>query len=411
MSYKDNGIIESKHKLKAAKILLLTGAGASQDFGYSTAQNLIWDEEFKSQNALTENQVESSRAKTVAELLEMKWLIEKVRQILRVKNNGDDPIFEAIIMQLTRYKDIANAHNVDYLLSQLYQPDTAQRVKNRSIEKKLTDALTKCYEILLKNYGPQIINKNNPTLQNLPLIFKDLAGFNSDNYLDIYTTNYDCSYQVLGSRSNNVAFYSHINAIEKQPGLFIEDKWFRSRNDLNDEKLPKVFIHRLHGCVAWFDSRRVEGGAGFSYEKNGADASANLFEGITEPELNEMCVKLIATPLLGINRVFASAFEEFSEQLKSVEKLIVWGYSFRDLEVTRQINAALDSRERENNPLSVYYIDKYMPIDDAFQNIRKALQGAPVSPSKNLESRLHRIPWHPGEGMKKLSELLEEIIK
>ena len=131
---------------------------------------------------------------------------------------------------------------------------------------------------------------------NPAIIKKELAGLNAN--LHVFTTNYDCSYQVLASNCQDISFMSHIG---NKHGRF-SDNWFSSRTDLDDSELPKVYVHRLHGCVGWFTS---DGGLTEEVYGSGSD-----LEIVDDNKLPTMCLKLVASQLVGTNQVFISAFEE-----------------------------------------------------------------------------------------------------
>jgi hypothetical protein len=251
---------------------------------------------------------------------------------------------------------------------------------------------------LVQSYGPNVIKIDSKEFKFLVQLLEILSHKNSP--LHIYTTNYDCSYQVFASNCNNISFYTHIH---NEKGSFGES-WYNSRKDLEESNLPEICVHRLHGCVTWFNEKDKEGGSGDTLEKYGSGGGDRKIQ-ISDEELHSMCIKLVTSQLTGTNRVFTSAFEEFSEHLKNIKTLLVWGYSFQDYEVTRKINDALSLRE--NDPFKIYYIDPYLTEYAVKENIRKTLRNnAPDQESKHFNPI--QIEWTPNEGRE---ELVKQILQ
>ena len=209
---------------------------------------------------------------------------------------------------------------------------------------------------------------------------------------------------MLASNFENISFYTHISNEDDEKGVFKEN-WSNIRKDLDGKSLPKIFIHRLHGCIAWFNNPDKNGGPSDTSEKLGAGGEDALY--ITDVELHDMCIKLTESQLMGTNRVFSSAFKEFRQQLRNVNTLLVWGYSFRDLEVTRLINTALF--ERAENPFKIYYIDPYLTTYAAGQHIRKTLSQVPDQVAGSFNPR--KIAWIPEDGIEALTKIIIKIAK
>jgi hypothetical protein len=107
-----------------------------------------------------------------------------------------------------------------------------------------------------------------------------------------------------------------------------------------------------------------------------------------------------------MNPAFFLAFEEFANHLTTVDLLLVWGHSFRDIEVLRTINNSFLQRRK---PLQILYIDPFLPEEDAHRNITRTLRDAPVSVSPGF--RPERIPWIPKDGHGKLIENTVEYVQ
>ena len=76
--------------------------------------------------------------------------------------------------------------------------------------------------------------------------------------------------------------------------------------------------------------------------------------------------------------------------------LLVWGYSFHDLEVLRAINQAF-ARETQ---LSLLYLDPFMSEDKALWNVRFTLHDAPIAVDPRFKPK--RINWFPSDGLERL---------
>lgn len=359
------------------KFVFLAGAGASSDIGYPTLDDLMLQ-------AVIGND-------------EIADLIRRVRDSITIRRFGT-AVFEEMIVKIKDYIRISSLLRSDYVLKEEINQISSDII-NGKVEVKFNKSLVKCYDILVKSYGPNVINKNSKDFYSLVELLIAIA--NENKVIHIYTTNYDCTYQVLASNCNDLSFFTHIN---NQDGHFQEMVWHNIRKDLVGKLLPEVFVHRLHGCVAWFNKIDVDGGSGYTYEMLGAGGDAQME--ILNEELSTMCIKLVASQLLGTNRTFASSFDEFSQHLKTINTLVVWGYSFRDLEVTRQINQALFSR---NTPFKIYYVDPFLTEYAAKNNILRTLSNAPIQISEHFNP--HQIRWTPNDGYKELANKLINIIK
>jgi len=357
---------------KGGRVVILAGAGASRDLGYSLSGESLWENKYDQ---------------------EFRDLMSQVNG----KCRGKSPAFELLISTLQKYEDIAELVHSNWILQQhFFGPNYATETRPL-LEKSLDefdDALKKCYQIMAESYGPATLDRESTEYMALPIMLKTLARLNRDR-LNIYTTNYDCSYQVLGSHADDLAICSRISNVEADHGQFKEDRWYSIKEELQG-RLPEVRVHRLHGCVAWFNDKDInDRPTGITREVHGAGGGGPEEDSliIKESKLRDMCIKLTAARLLGTNRVFTSAFEEFDDQLKTIKALIVWGYSFSDLEVTRHINEAL--RIRGDDPFKIYFIDPPKHECAVSEAIFETLKGAPVRMSEHFKPI--RIEWTPAQ--------------
>jgi len=358
------------------EFILLAGAGASRLLGYPTLDRLL------NQATLGDDEIAD--------------LIRRVHISIEL-GIINKAVFEEIIAKIKECISIVHLlRTYPVLREEIGQ--IPQNIINGNSEKKFRKALTHCYKILVQLYGPDVINTTSKEFKLLAQLFEKLSQKKSP--LHIYTTNYDCSYQVFASNCNNISFRTHI---DNEEGYFRES-WYNPREELEQSNLPEIHVHRLHGCVTWFNVKDKDGGSGNTREKLGSGGGDKKLH-ISDEELNSMCIKLVASQLTGTNRVFASAFEEFNDHLKSIKTLLVWGYSFQDYEVTRKINDALSLRK--NDPFKIYYIDPYLTEYAVQENIQKTLKNnAPDQKAKNFNPI--PIEWTPNEG---LEELIKKILQ
>lgn len=200
---------------------------------------------------------------------------------------------------------------------------------------------------------------------------------------------------MLASNCEDVSFLTHIN---NENGEF-EEKWFAANPNIEGLDLPQIYVHRLHGCVAWYTDdptpfRVVE-----------AYGSGDILEILDDDYLSRMCIKLVVSQLIGENPAFVLGFREFSDHLKNAKILLVWGYSFRDLEVLRSINLTFFSRK---TPLRIYYIDPFLKEMEANKNIHSTLLKAPVVVSQGFRPK--RINWNTSDGHNELISRTTETL-
>jgi hypothetical protein len=146
--------------------------------------------------------------------------------------------------------------------------------------------------------------------------------------------------------------------------------------------------------------------AGGSIIREVYGAGDNL-EIIDSDFLHQMCIKLISSQLVGTNRAFSTAFDEFSSHLRRAAILFVWGYSFRDLGVVTAINHAFSER---SNPLPILYLDPFLKEKVARDRIEETLLKGLVAPSPAFHPK--SIDWAAPDGLDRLvAKTLETIEK
>lgn len=129
------------------------------------------------------------------------------------------PVFEELIERIGAYQRIAHMLRTDSTFrNQISQVPVD--VESGNLEDKWRRALSRCYRVLLEEYGPARIRGNSEELRTTLSFFAELASLNSGD-LHVFTTSYDCSYQVLANNSEKLKFRTHIDNVT---GRF-KDQW------------------------------------------------------------------------------------------------------------------------------------------------------------------------------------------
>ncbi len=339
-------------------IVLLMGAGVSNYLGLPTLdgllqQAILGDDDVASRIRNTRNAIEANTRRTRAR-------------------------FEELISQLWDYLRVAEMLRRDITFRNELGGYLPTAVDNGELGRKWWSALTRCYRIVLNEYGPQKVHRESTEFGTILALLGELAEINSGR-LHVYTTNYDCSLQVLASYCQDLTFFTHI---DNTNGSFM-DRWYRANLGVEDRGQPSIYVHRFHGCVAWFANARRPFGVEEVY------GAGSVLEIQDDDKLHSMQIKLTSSQAVGANPAFALAFAEFCGHLQRSKILLVWGYSFRDIEIIRDINQAL----AQQAPLLVLYIDPYLSEEQALQYIRATMDDVPISIDPNFIPK--RIDWKP----------------
>lgn len=282
MNSGDNNALEVKY---GQDFVLLVGAGASGYLGYPTLEMILRDPKLLDQNT------EEGR------------IIQEARNVIEATKTRS-AVFEELIAKLKEYQEIAFKLRTDFL----FKKEIGQLpndVNTGVFERIWKNALTECYRILINEYGPQKLNTKTDESQTTLDFFEELTKING-GYLHVYTTNYDCSFQVFASKCTNLSFITHI---DNNYGTFSGDRWYFAKKNQQKSDLPRVFSHRLHGCIAWFHNDKnpllIE-------EVFGAGKDLEIKD---DEKLHRMVIKLVTSQSIGINPAFLRAFNEFSYHL------------------------------------------------------------------------------------------------
>jgi hypothetical protein len=66
-------------------------------------------------------------------------------------------------------------------------------------------------------------------------------------------------------------------------------------------------------------------------------------------KLNQMAIKLISDEKIGLKPAFSYAFEQFDDILNRCDNLLIWGHSFRDLQVLKSIITSIKNNKKLKN--------------------------------------------------------------
>jgi hypothetical protein len=346
------------------KVIVLTGAGQSANLGYKTLKTIM-DSDTGIKLPLNFN---SSH-----EILQGTW-----RKMLAQKR--EDATFEDVIYQLKIYIKATEILTNDPVYRNVLG-DIYATVKSHNLDRVWQDALSECYKIMIKYYGPHIAKTDaNEYYKTTIHLFKELASINGGS-LFVFTTNYDCGLNVIASRTDEISFKSHINSSQYRGGQFDKD-WYCVRTDLEEKDLPIIYLNRLHGSVAWFYDNDL------AYKLREVFGAGGGLEDEDLPFINEMVIKLVSEEEIGKNPAFNHAFEEFYEALKSCKVLFVWGHSFRDIEVVSTIQRAFESRT--NDPFKILILDPYLSEKKVKYNMTSSLRKRAIPV---YEIDIEKVPW------------------
>lgn len=370
---------EPPRKVTVPRVIVLAGAGMSSLAAVKTLRSIVDGIE-----GMHVSQVDEEPA---VNLVKETWKIIKGLE-------GDKANLELLLARLKYYSELADAVTADRVLSQELGVSSSH-ILNGQFKLKWENALAYCLRLMLDNYGPHRVNRSAEGYPVIHWALKMLATANN-NSLELFTTNYDCVLNVIAEHSSDVNLFSHIN---NQNGIF-EKGWFVANQSTYQRNNPDICIHRLHGCVAWFRDPRSAYGL---REVHGAGTSLAVQDQST---LKQMAIKLAVDDKIGNFPAFSLAFEEFRRELEWCETLLVWGYSFRDVELLRcMLNVAA---ARKAGPFRVVCIDPYLSKVQIKDNIRSTVVGVPAVSSEHMDPEV--IEWVPQDGYDALLDALKTTL-
>lgn len=364
------------------RVVLLTGAGFSVPAGYDTLRLIV--DSIRGVHIPLNNQ--SPEVQTV----KATWDIVQ-------SDKGDNATLEHLLARIKHYSETADMIRNNSIFAQNLQANLAH-IYNGQFKSLWENALSYCFNLVLENYGPHKVNIESDGYKLIVKALKRLAELN-DNCLHIFTTNYDCLLHVIASNTRDINFYSHISNQRDQNGQFQND-WFVTNPDMYNASNPNIYVHRLHGCVAWFFDLRAESRV---HEVFGAGKKLT----IRDPQkLNQMAIKLISNDNIGSIPAFSRTFTELYHVLGDCGNLLVWGHSFRDLELLRCMISVLENRKE--HPYKTYFIDPYENEDTICENITNTVMGVPGIPCQILSPK--EFGWLPDEGLNSFNRTIKRII-
>jgi len=367
-----------------SKIVLLTGAGCSAAAGMLTLKNVIEGIQIPF----------DSRNPSLQTILDTWKSVQAQRGI-------DDATLEDLIGVLKTYSQVTDMIRNNPVFGKELEVDRHPRITNGQFKMVWENALAYCLRLVLDTYGPHRVETGSEGFKTIHDVIKSLAIRNGGP-IDLFTTNYDCLLNVMATLSNDLTFCTHIH---NERGTFAAD-WFVSNTAGFNKKNPKVHVHRLHGCVAWV----AESSAPYGVREifGAGDATKKKLTINDQATLNQMAIKLLGDDL-GQIPAFALAFEELCNALSRCETLLVWGHSFRDEELLRNIIRVAEKRHQ--HPFQVWYIDAYLKIDNVKENMEKTLKNViAVDPSILYPLiRMLECEWKSPDPYADLAVLLDGI--
>lgn len=360
--------------VKKYKIVLLTGAGFSAIVGLKTLKSIV-----------ETIQVPLESNNEIVSVVTNTWNVIKGQK-------GRNTTLEDLIAKLKRNIDVAQMIADDHVFREHLQPNIAL-INNGFFKWRWEQALSYCLRLILDNYGPQRIDADS---KNFAFIDKALGllAEKNDGILPVFTTNYDCLLNVLADKSESLNFYSHIN---NKDGKY-EKKWFSVKDYAINQKSLSVYTYRLHGCIGWFSDSVSPYGV---HEVLGVGDELEITD---DCKLNQMAIKLTSDEKIGLKPAFSHAFDEFDDILMRCENLLVWGHSFKDLQVLKSIMVTI--KNKRNKCPNIYYIDPYLTDKDVINNIQDTIRGE--AGMRNNISILNRLDWEINDGYLRLYDLINE---
>jgi hypothetical protein len=364
---------------KTSRMILLTGAGSSTLVGLKTLKSIV--------DGIQGVHVPLDNQDPAIELVKETWKVIKGQE-------GDKATLELLLAKLKLYSQVADIIKSDHVFSDELRVNLPHVVSGQ-FKLKWENALAYCFRLMIDNYGPhrvQVDCKGFEVLRDMLLL---LAQAN-ENTIHLFTTNYDCVVNVLAAKIDNINFFTHIN---NTTGAF-ESEWFVVNEDIQKKSNPNVYVHRLHGCVAWFSAMQSPYGV---HEVFGSGTSLVIDD---QNKLNQMAIKLVADEKIGNIPAFSLAFQEFSRELERCEILLVWGHSFRDLELLRCMISVAANRKK--HPYRIKCIDPYLSKGKAIENIRSTIAGVPAVSSSMLNPEI--IEWVTQDGFESLLSTVKKLL-
>lgn len=363
------------------KVVLLTGAGFSVPAGYDTLRLIV--------DSIRGMHIPLNSQSSEVQIVKGTWDIVQ-------SDKGDNATLEHLLARIKLYSETADMIRNNSIFAENLQANLSH-INNGQFKLLWENALSYCFSLVLENYGPHKVAADSDGYKLIVKALRKLAEQN-DNCLHIFTTNYDCLLHVIASNTKDINFYSHISNQRDQNGQF-QNNWFITNMDTYNAANPNIYVHRLHGCVAWFFDHRAESSV---HEVYGAGKKLT----IKDPQkLTQMAIKLISNENIGSIPAFSRTFTELYHLLGDCDNLLVWGHSFRDMELLRCMISVLENRR--DHPYKTYFIDPYQSEDMVCENIKNTVMGVPGIPCHILSPQ--KLGWIPELGLSSFNRVLKKL--
>ena len=193
-----------------------------------------------------------------------------------------------------------------------------------------------------------------------PVINILLKGKGDVNTLPIFTTNYDICFEEYCKDKG----LSLIDGFPLSPNVGRDYIWEDSNFDkfAPDKNKTQLILFKLHGSVTWYEERGVIKYLGASLHLNGKGSMKNA---IIYPAKNK----------IALGDPFFTAYDYFQRCLDRASVAIFIGYSFRDYDTVTKIKSAF----KYNPKLKVLILSPHASeiVDTIFPNFRDRIETVP----------------------------------
>ena len=336
--------IASGHAIRDADTLLFLGAGASQFAGYHTFRRfgeLITDPLVRHLEQLPSQSDETPR------------LILSLNQALRDMQRP--ATHDNYLWLLTDYHNFCEKFDTHTGLQDRFPRIRDEIHSFNSTTVTVINDLTQttfCHYSRRRNTGR--------AGQEVRSLYEDLASLNSRSkpFLPVFTTNYDLLIEDLFDESRTPVRVPLSNGI---PGRVRGgETWSpRAYDDVG------IQLHRLHGCVAWFNRTPGQADATVAFDRP---------ERLDGDLLQRLCVMFPGRELQIGRNPHGFAFRRFYSHLLRCRRVVFVGFSFRDDDVM-QILLAANAARRE--ALQIIILDPRIEAAEVITNLNGAALRSP----------------------------------
>lgn len=310
------------------KIVLFTGAGASAPLKIPIMSEII---EFLKEKAREEN-VEDLLLFVVSSLSQLKSFNSGKNTWDKINDEND---LEEIFLFLKKLETTEFLFDNLPTLSTGFSLDINDITGFRDLLSKRELLLSICKKIIFEQFGELNPEKKAIATKLYKPLLSLLLKVNN-NFLPIFTTNYDSSLYDVCKKLNYSIFDGFSRGYNEQHSTW---DYMHFPNIIPQNGNINVLLFQLHGAYNWV---RNEATNEITYNPN-AKWDNNDLNVIIYPEKDKFPTK----------DPFFTYYDCFRKYLEKAHFLIVIGYSFRDFGITSQIRSAL----RTNNQLRIIIVD------------------------------------------------------